>query len=306
MSNSIEAKGRTVEEAISNALEELGTDPDSVDVEILETGEGGLFGFLKRQARVRVTLREPFASYDPVADTADTADTAGTADVVTDSEDIEDSDAGVAEAVADFNLEIMGEDADELADEDEYAVAENVESGRTDGFGDDDAEDFAFADEDEDLEYGEVNPGEELAYQILAAFGMEGSVTREYDARDDVINLYVEHEDGGVLIGRRGDTLNALQHLLSLAAGKERRGGTRIYIDVNNYRYRQEQRLADMARKTAEQVRRSGRTFEMNPMKASDRRIVHAALADFPGVVTFSEEEGRDRRVIIAPKRDDD
>ena len=300
MSNSIEAKGRTVEEAISNALEELGTDPDSVDVEILETGDGGLFGFLKRQARVRVTLREPLAAYESVADTADIAD------AVTDSEDLEDSDAGVAEAVADFNLEIMGEDANESADEEEYAVEEVAAGGRTDSFADGDADEFAFADEDEDLEYGEVNPGEELAYQILAAFGMEGSVTREYDARDDVINLYVERKDGGVLIGRRGDTLNALQYLLSLAAGKERRGGTRIYIDVNNYRYRQEQRLADMARKTAEQVRRSGRTFEMNPMKASDRRIVHAALADFPGVVTFSEEEGRNRRVIIAPKRDDD
>ena len=110
-------------------------------------------------------------------------------------------------------------------------------------------------------------------------------------------------EDSGLLIGRRGQTLQALQFLVNLIVRRQFEG-VRVVLDVENYRQRRENQLKDMATKVAERVAQTNRSITLEPMPPADRRIIHTSLTDHPGVSTESTGEGEGRKVTILPKRD--
>jgi spoIIIJ-associated protein len=118
----------------------------------------------------------------------------------------------------------------------------------------------------------------------------------------DTITLNVEGDDLGILIGRRGQTLACLQYLVRIIVGHQKQVWTPIVIDVESYKQRRCNALQSLAWRMAEQVKRSGREFAMEPMTPFDRRIIHLALADHPDVTTESSGEGESRRVVIVPK----
>jgi spoIIIJ-associated protein len=108
-------------------------------------------------------------------------------------------------------------------------------------------------------------------------------------------------EDSGLLIGRRGQTLQALQFVVNMIARKELGESVRVVLDVEHYRQRREESLRDMATKVASRVAQTGRSITLEPMSAADRRMVHVALADYQGVRTESVGLGDDRKVTIFP-----
>ena len=110
-------------------------------------------------------------------------------------------------------------------------------------------------------------------------------------------------EDSGLLIGRRGQTLQALQFLVNLIVRKQF-DGVRVVLDVENYRQRREASLREMATNIAERVAQTNRSITLEPMPPADRRIIHTTLTDHPGVATESTGEGEGRKVTIRPKRD--
>ena len=110
-------------------------------------------------------------------------------------------------------------------------------------------------------------------------------------------------DDSGLLIGRRGQTLQALQFLVNLIVRKEFED-VRVALDVERYRERRETSLRDMASKVAANVVRNSRSVTLEPMSPADRRIVHTTLTDFPGVTTESMGVGEDRKVTIMPQRE--
>ena len=110
-------------------------------------------------------------------------------------------------------------------------------------------------------------------------------------------------EDSGLLIGRRGQTLQALQFLVNLIVRKQFEG-VRVVLDVENYRQRREFQLRDMATKVAVRVTQTNRSITLEPMPPADRRIIHTSLTDNPDVSTESTGEGEGRKVTIMPKRD--
>ena len=112
----------------------------------------------------------------------------------------------------------------------------------------------------------------------------------------------LEGEDSGLLIGRRGQTLQALQFLVNLIVRNQYGEGVRVVLDVERYRQRRENSLRDMATKVASRVVQSNRAVALEPMSPADRRIVHTALTDHPGVITESTGMGDDRKVNIIPK----
>ena len=140
--------------------------------------------------------------------------------------------------------------------------------------------------------------------RILEAAGV--NVTRTLRAANDpesggpIIDL--AGEDSGLLIGRRGQTLQALQFLVNLIVRKQFEG-VRVVLDVENYRQRRESQLRDMATKVAERVAQTNRSITLEPMPPADRRIIHTSLTDHPGVSTESTGEGEGRKVTIMPKR---
>ena len=140
---------------------------------------------------------------------------------------------------------------------------------------------------------------------ILEAAGV--NVTRTLRSAHDpesggpIIDL--AGEDSGLLIGRRGQTLQALQFLVNLIVRKQF-DGVRVVLDVENYRQRREDSLREMATKIAERVAQTNRSITLEPMAPADRRIIHTTLTDHPSVATESTGEGEGRKVTIRPKRD--
>lgn len=110
-------------------------------------------------------------------------------------------------------------------------------------------------------------------------------------------------EDSGLLIGRRGQTLQSLQFVVNLIVRKEFGESVRVVLDVERYRQRREASLKDMADKVAERVLQTGRSITLEPMSAADRRIIHISLADRDGISTESVGFGEDRKVSIIPRR---
>ena len=141
--------------------------------------------------------------------------------------------------------------------------------------------------------------------RILEAAGV--NVTRTLRAANDpesggpIIDL--AGEDSGLLIGRRGQTLQALQFLVNLIVRKQFEG-VRVVLDVENYRQRRELQLREMATTIAKRVAETNRSITLEPMPPADRRIIHTSLTDHPGVSTESTGEGEGRKVTIMPRRD--
>lgn len=170
------------------------------------------------------------------------------------------------------------------------------------------------AGEDEDLTEGEPaeapSPQESAALaeearrvlsELLSTMGFNADVSIR--GTETPIMLAITGNNLGVLIGRRGDNLAALQFMLNLLLAKNRRQWPRIVIDIENYRARREDSLRTLADRLAYRVRRNGRPFTLEAMPASDRRVIHLALRDRPDVETYSIGEGPARRVVIAPKQ---
>jgi spoIIIJ-associated protein len=111
-------------------------------------------------------------------------------------------------------------------------------------------------------------------------------------------------EDAGMIIGRKGHTLDAIQYLLNAAFGQ--RVGKRMIVDIQGYRERHEAKLVEQAHQAAERVRVNGRPYRLPPMSASDRRVVHNALLDYTDLETGSQGEEPNRFVVVSPKRERD
>lgn len=137
---------------------------------------------------------------------------------------------------------------------------------------------------------------------ILSAMDIAGKVSVRSGEGDEII-AEIEGKDVAILIGRHGQTLDALQYLVSIAAN--RAGGThyRVILDAEGYRRRYEDVLIRKAHEYADAVKAEGQECELEPQPARDRRIIHMALADDPDVYTYSEGEGDSRHVVISPKK---
>lgn len=136
-----------------------------------------------------------------------------------------------------------------------------------------------------------------LLLYIDPAYAVEVTDSEEHRLKADIFG-----GDAGRLIGRGGHTLAALEFLTNTIVNKDQEGQhVRITLDVGGYRRRRDDRLRREAKKTAQKVLRTGIAVELEPMNAAERRIVHMALAEKPGVMTESTDEGQNRRVVIKP-----
>jgi spoIIIJ-associated protein len=148
---------------------------------------------------------------------------------------------------------------------------------------------------------------QEVLGNLLHYMGIEGQVSlREVSQpagdEETPIALNITGHDLGLLIGRRGETLRALQFITRLLVSRETRRWANIVVDVERYKERREQSLQDLAQRVAQRVQRTGRAISLEPMPAHERRIVHLTLRDHPAVTTLSVGVGEGRKVIIRPR----
>jgi spoIIIJ-associated protein len=141
----------------------------------------------------------------------------------------------------------------------------------------------------------------EFLEQVLAHMQEPASVVARQE--DDRITLKIESADAGLLIGKQGQTLDALQYLVTKMLAKKSGRKVRIAIDVEAYRARHSESLAQMAKKYGDKVKRSGKSVTLNPMNPYDRRIIHLALQGDRELKTMSRGEGLYKKVVISPAR---
>lgn len=139
--------------------------------------------------------------------------------------------------------------------------------------------------------------------EVFAAMNIEVVVNVEYDEKERNMNIDLAGEDMGILIGKRGQTLDSLQYLVSLVVNKETEEYVRVKVDTENYRERRKATLENLAKNMAHKVKRIRRSVSLEPMNPYERRIIHAALQDDKYVTTHSEGDEPYRRVVITPKR---
>ena len=183
----------------------------------------------------------------------------------------------------------LGKDAAEL----EYEVVEEGKKGFL-GLGAADAKIMVRFDPDV----------KEATHDFLANFlknaGIEAEIVCE-EKEDGELAYSLEGEHLGVLIGRHGEVLDALQYLLSLVTNRHGDDYVRVTIDIENYREKRENTLRSLARKTAQRVKRTGRSVTLEPMSPYERRIIHSQAQEIEGVTTHSIGSGDDRRVVMSP-----
>jgi spoIIIJ-associated protein len=298
---SIEASGKSVDEAVLQALTRLGKRRDEVEVTVLQEPVRGTFGIGSKEARVRVTVRSsPSAVITP--EMADAI--LGTDDEPFVEEEYDEEEEFVDEEEEEFEDE---EYEDEEYHEDEEptpamsALATTVFPDVPTDLGDVSAAQGEMQ-EVETPSNEDVQITVDVLQHILQYMNIRANV-QVRSTRPLTLNIQGINENLGLLIGRRGETLAALQLLVSLIVGHRTKHRMRIIIDAENYRERREENLRSLALRVAQQVRNYRRSIALEAMPPHERRIVHIALADSKDISTESIGEGDARRVVISLKR---
>lgn len=138
---------------------------------------------------------------------------------------------------------------------------------------------------------------------VMQSLSIHGKMSSYFD-EEGTLHLNIIGDNVGAAIGRRGETLDALQYLTILAVNKDREEYTRVSLDIGGYRERRIKNMAQNARRSADRVLRTGKRYTLKPMSPAERRQVHIALQDYEGVKTYSEGKEPERCVVIAPENE--
>ena len=284
----VETTGRSVDEALDAALDELGVDDDEVEYEVLEEARTGLLG--RREARIRARVK-PVSREKPGEQRRRRTRREGGR---------RPASAGVAVADRDG-------DADNASTEAGPRRRSRGGRGRRGGQGrnrgNDGQRESTRGDEtvDEELEVPleeQATAAEEFTRGIVEPFELGATVKARIE--DEGVLVDVTGDEIGLLVGPRGATLQAIEELVRTAVQRQTEGhGARINVDVGGYRAKRREALARFATDLAEKVRDSGKEQALEPMNASDRKVVHDAIAELDGVTTISEGEEPRRRVVV-------
>lgn len=310
---SIEASGKSVDEAVLQALSRLGKRRDEVDITVLQAPARGAFGLGSKDARVRVTVR-PQKGVSAII-TPEMADAILGPDDTLEEEELYVGEDEEGEFEDEEFIDEEDEDEDEEGDIefDEGEIEEEVPAPflSSEALPSQLASDLGLGDvsvAEGEMQEVEVPTREdvEITVDVLQHILRYMNIHATVQVRSNnplTLNIRGIHENLGLLIGRRGETLAALQLLVSLIVGHRTRHRMRIVIDAENYRERREENLRSLALRVAQQVRNYRRSIALEAMPPHERRIVHIALADSKDISTESIGEGEARRVVISLKR---
>jgi spoIIIJ-associated protein len=317
-----EFNGKNVEEAIRTAMREFESDLSDLDIEILSQGSRGILGVGGEDARILAAPKSAVAA----------ADTIRMPEPPAVDEAVDEADGEAAPAAV-FPIGQEQDAGEQLADL-ERAERNRSPGGRgrgeRGGRGRGDREPRGGRDradrpprepradradrpprepapfipakpleELSDAERSAIEGGRDALTEMLRLMGVEATV--EIAMGTETSKLNVKGSDLGVLIGRRGEKLASLQHLVNLIVAKREGQWHRISVDVENYRGRREEQLRDVADRAAKRVVQSGKIIQLEPMPAIERRIVHMALVENPRVRTQSVGVEPNRRIVVLP-----
>ena len=293
----IESSGKTVKDAINQGAKELGCDPSDLEIEVLEMGSPGLFGMFGRLARVKLTLKEADDDFNidmPAMTLEQPAQKQGRQHR---QEKPKPAPAPQETAQEETAQKEPSRRSRQRARKERAPEEKPVE-----------AEIVITPPEPEapfvETAYDQLSDDAKRAMEFLSGMIERMGVQAELKACETPEQLRVKlfGENMSLLIGRRGETLDALQYLTSLNVNRGREEYLRVSLDTENYRAKREEALRKLAARMANRCRKTGKRVALEPMNPYERRILHSALQADPTVTTHSEGEEPYRRVIITLK----
>ena len=275
MNGSIRVSAKTVDDAITESLIKLGVTSDRLEYEVIEKGSAGFLGIGMKQAVIEAR-RKPEPKEEKVEEPV--------------VEEPVKAEPKKVEAVQPQKAA-----AEKKADEPQKAAFEKV------------VEKEVKEEVKKETKLVEVQPQtieavEDFLKNTMKAMDMEVELKTEID-QDGALCVDMSGEHMGILIGKRGQTLDSLQYLANRVANKHQEGYVRVKLDTENYRARREETLRHLAKNIAHKVKRNRRPVALEPMNPYERRIIHSALQSDPYVMTHSEGEEPFRKVVITLKK---
>ena len=278
--NHVEATGKTIEDAVRSGLVQLGLTRDEVTVEVLAEPKSGFLGIGSKPAVVRVTVKEEAEHV-----------------LQRQQEDVRKAEEAEKQTAATETKAVAEPQSasEPVADPAEPETASPADDG-VDSVTDSPAEESADSVEDFTAEEAAAK-AREFLQEVLKNMGMQ--VMIEKMIKPDKIILHLHGKNLGILIGKHGQTLDALQYLTNLTTNQGKEMRHFIMLDVENYRHRREETLKQLALRLSGRVKKKGDKVVLEPMNGYERKIIHVALQDAEHVRTESEGQDPYRHVVI-------
>ena len=277
----ITVTAKNLDDAITEALVQLEVTSDRLDYEVIEKGSDGFLGFGRKQAVIKARRKE-----EPVVEVK--------------AEKKEEKPVKVEKAAK--------VEKTEHAEKKEPVKTETKNEFKKEHKKEKDFKKAPKKEVREETELAKVEPAtieacEKFVEDVLNAMNMEEvKVTSTVD-EEGALSITMEGKNMGILIGKRGQTLDSLQYLTNRVANKMQDGYVRVKLDTEDYRRRRKETLENLAKNIASKVKRTRRTVALEPMNPYERRIIHSALQSDPAVSTHSEGEEPYRKVVVTLAR---
>ncbi|MBS6610845.1 MULTISPECIES: RNA-binding cell elongation regulator Jag/EloR [Peptoniphilus] len=266
--------GKSVDEAVREALTELNINKEDANIQILDEGQKGFLGLIgSKDATVKVWPKEDENK-----------------NILNDifNEDLEKEKS--QDEVLDTYNELKFENNDN-SNEISYEKTEDIIS--------EEEKKTSIEEENEEI----LSTAREFMTKILETLELENIIEMELEENTLHINVNGDENRLGILIGKRGVTLDSIQYILNLIVNKKSSRYIRVSLDSSGYREKRKETLTNLAEKMAKKVIKTGRSVRLEPMNSYERKIIHTALQDFEGVLTHSEGKDPFRKVVIQKER---
>lgn len=269
MEDYITVSAKTLDDAITEALVQLGVTSDRLDYIVVEKGSEGFLGIGRKQAVIKASRKR---EEKPVEET------------------VEESKVETP-----VKEEVKPEKKTEKKPAKEHShTKKNVREEKPE----------VKSEPKKEVELAKVEPQtietcEKFIYDVMNAMGMDDVKVTSVVDEEGALSINMEGSNMGILIGKRGQTLDSLQYLTNRVANKMQDGYVRVKLDTEDYRRRRKETLENLAKNIASKVKRTRKTVSLEPMNPYERRIIHSALQSDPAVSTHSEGEEPYRRVVV-------
>ena len=294
MKGSIRVSAKTLDDAITEALIQLGVTSDRLEYEVIEKGSAGFLGIGMKQAvieawkkeekepEIEVSIKEDL-SFKKIEEELEETERKEKEKPVHKKKDNREKKQPAKEKKEALKKEEPAKEEEKPEEAvEETPVKEKQELAK--------------------VEEQTIKAVEQFISDTLKAMDMEVEITSSID-EDGALCIDMKGDHMGILIGKRGQTLDALQYLANRVANKHQDGYVRVKLDTENYRARREETLKHLAKNIAHKVKRNRRPVVLEPMNPYERRIIHSALQSDPYVTTHSEGEEPYRKVVVTLKR---
>lgn len=285
MKGSIRVSAKTLDDAITEALVQLGVTSDKLEYEVIEKGSAGFLGIGMKQAVIEAWRKE---EKDPESDIREMIKEEMSFSTETEQPEKEKKEKKEKAFTSEKKEKPAKEKSDNVKKEEKKETVETAPVKEK--------QELA------EVEEQTIKAVETFVQDTLKAMNMEVEITSSID-EDGALCVDMKGDHMGILIGKRGQTLDSLQYLANRVANKHQAGYVRVKLDTENYRARREETLKHLAKNIAHKVKRNRRPVALEPMNPYERRIIHSALQSDPYVTTHSEGEEPYRKVVVTLKR---